>query len=291
MPDFLVTEADRHIASVDPSVDILSIPYEHTSSYRLGSAMGPKAILEASQFVEYFDEELGIETIRHVGINTLHECQLNDKVNQEAMEAIEGYVEDCLQSNNFPVVLGAEHTITLPVFSVLNRKVENLSILQLDAHSDLRQSYEGNRLSHASVMARIRELNPKIAQLGIRALSVEEAQLIETDPNIETVFAHQIQDEHDYSSRLLNHLTENVYITIDADGFDPSIIPGTGTPEPGGLMWYETLKFLRRVFEEKNVVGFDIVECAPRPNEIISEFTLAKLVYKLIGYRYLNKLS
>jgi agmatinase len=288
-PQFLVTAGDDYISSLEPKVIIAPIPYEHTSSYGHGSVNGPRAILEASHFVEYYDEELKLETIRKIGVKTLQELDLRSAVNEEALNLIEQHASNLLKENVFLVTLGGEHTVSYPIFKAMNQKFENLSVLQLDAHSDLRPSYEGNKFSHASVMARIRELGPNIAQLGIRALCKEEAGVIDSDQNIETVFAHDLSSGYHVADRLIDHLSENVYVTIDADGFDPRIIPGTGTPEPGGLEWYPTLNFLRKVFTEKNVVGFDVVECCPRENEIISEFTLAKLVYKLIGYRYLNK--
>lgn len=282
-----IDPADFHDYS-SASVVILPAPYEHTSSYGLGSSKGPQAIIEASHFVEYYDEELDIETIQHLNIFTENEIDFGDLINEGALQKIEEATTRILSDNKFPVVLGGEHTCTLGVFKAIHSNFEDVSILQLDAHADLRKEYEGNKFSHASVMARINEMGVHIAQLGVRALSIEEAQEIEQNERIKTVFGHEV-DTADWADEILSHLTDNVFITIDADGFDPSIIPGTGTPEPGGLQWYPTLRFLRRVFEEKNVVGFDIVECSPREGETISEFNLAKLLYKLLGFRYLNQ--
>jgi agmatinase len=204
------------------------------------------------------------------------------------MELIYEQVKSLIDRGKFTVMLGGEHTCTFPSFKAHHERYKDLSILQLDAHSDLRNSYEGNKWSHASVMARVHERNVRIAQLGIRALCTEEADLIRLSDNIRTVFAFQMHSKLNWEDELLEHLTDKVYLTVDADAFDPSIIPGTGTPEPGGLLWYPTLGFLERLFREKDVVGFDIVECSPRQGEIISEFTLAKLLYKLLGFRYLK---
>ena len=268
---------------------ILPAPYEHTSSYGKGSKDGPEAIINASHFVEFYDEEINDEPFRKHGIHTLTPLDFKHRVDRKAVDLIKSHCAEHIDADKFLVMLGAEHTCTLGAFEAFDERIDNLSVLQLDAHSDLREQYESNPYSHASVMARINERGPKIAQLGIRALCSEEASLIASSPRIETVFAYELSTRTNWQQEIADHLTENVYVTIDADGFDPSIIPGTGTPEPGGLQWYETLTFLKHIFTTKNVVGFDIAECSPRPDEIISEFTLAKLLYKLVGYRYLNQ--
>jgi agmatinase len=288
---FLIDKGEINSSFEKSDVVVLQAGYEHTSSYGRGSANGPKEIINASHYVEYYDEELGLETINETNIHTAKALEFGREVHEEALSRIERKADEIIKSGKFLITLGGEHTISFPIFKAFQNNYPNLSILQLDAHADLRESYEGSRFSHACVMARIRELNPKIAQYGVRALSKIESELIETDKNIQTVYAHNLVQGKVNQDHLLRHLTEDVYVTIDADAFDPSVIPGTGTPEPGGLKWYETLQFLKRVFTEKNVVGFDVVECCPREGENISEFTLAKLVYKLIGYRYLNKFS
>jgi agmatinase len=164
------------------------------------------------------------------------------------------------------------------------KKYNNLTVLQIDAHSDLRSSYHDNIYSHASVMARVHDLKIPLVQIGIRAQCKEEADLIKSSDIIHTFYAHNIRNNSKWVEQALSKLTENVYLTIDADGFDPSIMPAVGTAEPNGLFWVETLHFLKQVFEHRNVVGFDVVECAPIEGSILSEYTLAKLIYRLIGY-------
>ncbi len=262
---------------------IQSAPYEHTSSYIAGSDKGPAAIIEASHYVEFYDELIGAETYKKCGIATLPAIDFTNKVNEAAVDLIEAETTKLLNDNKFVVSFGAEHTVSLGFVKAHLKKYPNLSVLQLDAHSDLRQSYNNNPYSHASVMARVHDLDVNLAQLGIRAQCIEEAQLIQSSPRIETVYAHQLT-EPNWQERLLNHLTDTVYITIDADGFDPSIMPAVGTAEPGGLQWFETLAFLQKVCATKKVIGFDIVECAPIEGSILSEFTLAKLAYRLMGF-------
>lgn len=265
-------------------VVIQSLPYEYTSSYKSGSAAGPQAIIDSSAYVELYDEELDQETYRKVGICTLKPLEFEKKVDEKAVNLITKETRRLLNDDKFVVSLGAEHTVTFGIFRAFQEKFENLSILQIDAHSDLRMEYHGNPYSHASVMARIYETGAKIAQVGIRAQCIEEAELIKSSKSIKTVYAHQLRNNATWQDEILKHLTKDVYITIDADGFDPSVIPNVGTAEPGGMQWYETLEFLKKVASKKNVVGFDVVEVAPQKGSIISEYTLAKLVYRLLGY-------
>ncbi len=280
---------------------IQQVPYEHTSSYLGGSAKGPKAIVDASHFVEFYDEELDRETYKSCGIATLPEIDFKNKVDAEAIELIESETDKLINDGKYVVSIGAEHTVTLGFVKAHAKKYRNLSVLQIDAHSDLRSSYHDNIYSHASVMARIHDLNISLTQIGIRAQCKEEADLIKSSDNIHTFYAHQIRNQKPPKASLAGSgseirnpswmdeaiatLSENVYLTIDADGFDPAVIPAVGTAEPNGLFWVETLMFLQKVFTAKNVVGFDVVECAPIEGQILSEYTLAKLIYRLIGYR------
>lgn len=286
--EFLGIEEEHYKSYEHSRVVIQSVPYEHTSSYVEGSDRGPEEILKASHFVEYYDEELGIETYRTCGINTLKPMSFDGKVDEEAINYIALNTAKHLDRGKFVVSLGAEHTVTYGFFKAFQARYQNLSVLQIDAHSDLRESYLGNPYSHASVMARINESKPEICQVGIRALCKEEAELITQSDNIHTWFAHDIRKQNEWQRSVLELLTDNVYVTIDADGFDPSVIPAVGTPEPNGLYWQETLDLLKEVFQRKNVVGFDIVECAPKEGEVQSQYNLAKLLYRLIGYRTLN---
>ncbi|WP_207427215.1 agmatinase [Pedobacter sp. SYSU D00535] len=278
---------DESIYAYDKSkVVIQQVPYEHTSSYLQGSAKGPEAIVKASAFVECYDEELDAEVVEKVGISTLPPISFEGKVDAEAVALIEENTERLLNDDKFVISLGAEHTVTLGFVKAFIKKYPKLTVLQIDAHSDLRYSYHDNIYSHASVMARVHELGVTICQAGIRAQCKEEAQLIKESENIHTFYAHQIRRNPLWMDEIIAPMSNDVYITIDADGFDPSIIPAVGTAEPNGLFWTETLELLKRVCKERNVVGFDVVECAPIEGSILSEYTLAKLVYKLIGYKF-----
>ncbi len=266
----------------DANYVIQSVPYEHTSSYLQGSANGPAAIINASQFVEFYDEETNTEAFR-AGIATLEPINFNGKADSAAVELIEQLTIKLLNDNKFVVSFGAEHTVTLGFVKAMKTIHSNFSVLQIDAHSDLRDSYNGNKFSHASVMARVHEIEGvRLSQAGIRAQCKEEADLIKSSPKITTAYAYQIRNNPNWINELFDSLEEKVYITIDADGFDPSIMPAVGTAEPNGLFWNETMELLKKVISKKTIIGFDIVECAPIENSILSEYTLAKLAYKII---------
>lgn len=271
-------------------VVVQTVPYEHTSSYILGSAKGPQAMIEASQFVEYYDEELDQETYKNIGgIATLSEIDFDGYVNEEAVALIEKQTRALLDDDKFVVSFGAEHTVTLGFVKAHLSKYPNLSVIQIDAHSDLRESYHNNPYSHASVMARVHDLNVPLVQIGIRAQCIEEARLIQSSANIHTWYAHQLWDNDAWIDAAIDKLTDHVYLTIDADGFDPSVCPAVGTAEPGGLSWIKGCKLFRRLAERKKIVGFDIVEIAPAENNIITEFSMAKMAYKILGYLNINK--
>jgi len=284
--NFLSLSDEKNYAYQSSKVVIQQAPYEYTSSYLEGSAKGPEAIIQASHFVEFYDEELDKEIVNEIGICTIPPTEFGNKVDADAVALIEQETDKLLNDDKFVVSLGAEHTVTYGFVKSFIKKYPDLTVLQLDAHSDLRYSYHDNIYSHASVMARINELGLTICQAGIRAQCIEEAQLIKSSDNIHTFYAHQIRSNPLWMEELIAPMGNDVYITIDADGFDPSIMPAVGTAEPNGLFWTETLDFLKRVFKERNVVGFDIVECAPIEGSILSEYTLAKLAYKLIGYKF-----
>ncbi|MBI1221405.1 MAG: agmatinase [Bacteroidetes bacterium] len=263
---------------------IQSAPYEFTSSYLSGSDKGPAAIVEASHYVEFYDEELDQETFRLGGIATLPALNFTGKTDKAAVDYIVSETAKLLDDDKFVISLGAEHTVTFGFVQAHLKKYPNLSVLQIDAHSDLREVYQGNPYSHASVMARVNDLGVRISQAGIRAQCKEEADLIKISPNIRTAYAHQVRRNPHWIKELVDHLSDEVYITIDADGFDPSIMPAVGTAEPNGLFWEETMELFRTCAAQKKIVGFDIVECAPAEGSILSEFTLAKVLYRLLGY-------
>lgn len=264
---------------------IQQVPYEHTSSYLEGSAKGPSAIVAASHFVEFYDEELDVETYKSCGIATLPPMDFKDAVDGEAIDLIEKQTSRLISDEKYVVSIGAEHTVTLGFVKAHAAKYPDLTVVQIDAHSDLRLAYHDNPYSHASVMARVHELDIPLVQIGIRAQCKEEADLIKSSDNIHTFYAHTIRKNSNWIADAISKTGKNVYLTIDADGFDPAIMPAVGTAEPNGLFWVETLEFLKRLFTEKNVVGFDVVECAPMEGSILSEYTLAKLIYRLIGYQ------
>jgi len=281
--NFLAIE-DASLHSYESSKFVIqSVPYEHTSSYLSGSAKGPEAILSASHFVEFYDEEIDDEAFRKGGIATLDPIDFSGKVDAEAVALIESETDKLINDGKFVVSLGAEHTVTLGFVKSHMKKHGDLTVLQIDAHSDLRQSYHGNPYSHASVMARVHDLGVNLVQIGIRAQCKEEAELIKSSNNIHTFYAHYVRSNPAWMEEALAAMGDQVYLTIDADGFDPSVIPCVGTAEPNGLYWHETLEFLRLVVSRKKVVGFDVVEVAPCEGQILSEYTLAKLVYKIIG--------
>jgi agmatinase len=225
-----------------------------------------------------------METYKHCGIATLEEIQFGDKIDAGAVSLIESETDKIIKDGKFVVSVGAEHTVTNGFVKSHLKKYKDLCVLQIDAHSDLRDSYHGNIYSHASVMARIHEMNVPLTQIGIRAQCKEEADLIKSSDIIHTFYAHQIRKNPDWMDEAIASLGKDVYLTIDADGFDPSVMPCVGTAEPNGLYWDETLTFLSKVIMQKNVVGFDIVEIAPKEGEILTQYNCAKLLYRLIGY-------
>jgi N1-aminopropylagmatine ureohydrolase len=266
-------------------VVILPLPVEFSTSYGKGTAAGPEAILAASAFVELYDEELDLEIWRK-GIHTLPAMEFPDKP-AELMDTITDRVTALLQHDKFIAVLGGEHSISAAVYRAYQDRFDHLSVLQLDAHSDLRLEYENSPYSHAAAMRRIWEQNNKIVQLGVRAQCSEEREFIKQH-KISIYYAHQLIKKG-FSNALIKKLDKNVYLTIDVDFFDPAIMPSTGTPEPGGFCWYETLDFLRRVFQQRNVLGFDVVELSPIPALKHPDFMVAKLISKLIGFHFLEK--
>ncbi len=282
--NFLGLEEEHLYSFENAKYVIQSVPYEYTSSYLEGSAKGPAAIIEASKYVEFYDEELDTETVRTAPIATLEALDFTGKVDKDAVDYICAETEKLLDLGKVVVSLGAEHTVTYGFVQAYAKKYDNLTVLQVDAHSDLRESYHGNIYSHASVMARVKDMGLTLCQAGIRAQCIEEATEIKNNPKIHTFYAHQIRNNSNWVNEIVSNMSENVYITIDADGFDPSIMPAVGTAEPNGLFWNETLDLLRETCKHKNVVGFDIVECAPMEGNILSEYTLAKLAYRIIGY-------
>jgi len=280
---------EGQLAQLDHSkVAIQLLPYEHTSSYHEGSYKGPSSIIEASHYVEFYDEETDTECYKEIGVATLEELDFQGDVDAAAMKRISEQTKSLLDLNKFVVSLGAEHTVTGGIVAAFKEKYPNMCVLQIDAHSDLRAAYQGNPYSHASVMARIHDMGVPMVQIGIRAQCKEEADLRKANPSIQTWYAHQIHQNPNWIQECIEALGEEVYVTIDADGFDPSVAPAVGTAEPGGLSWFQGLDLLKAVAASKNVIGFDIVEIAPREGDTLTEFTMAKLCYKFMSYLHKN---
>lgn len=270
---------EEHYCLQDDSYfEIISIPYERTTSYGKGTSKGPDAIIKASQYVELYDEQFQIEAYKK-GVFTSEPVDVSGTI-ETVFKNIQEKVSRSLKKGKFPVGLGGEHTITFPIYKAFHSFYSDLCILQLDAHSDLRESYEGNIYSHASVMRQIVSLGDPITQVGIRSQCIEESMFIQKK-GIHTFYAHDLIKKG-MNRFILDGMRKNVFITFDLDYFDPSIMPSTGTPEPGGFQWYETIGFLQNVFQQKNVVGFDVVELAPQENITHPDFLAAKLIYKMM---------
>jgi len=285
--NFLAIE--KEFSSLEQSqIAILPIPFEATTSYGKGTKYGPEEILRASAYVEFYDDETEKELCFDKGIATLKPLNFNKLNTKEALALIETNTEKILELGKFLVCLGGEHTITLPVVKLFFKKFPNMSILQFDAHSDLRIEYEDNPYSHACVMARILEFFPseRIVQVGIRALCKEEAELIK-EKSINTYFASKIKQNSygsDWISKVVDSLSEEVYITFDVDFFDPAIMPSTGTPEPEGFNYTQAIEIVRQVVRSgRKVVGFDVVELAPIKNIHHPNLTTARLIYKMLN--------
>ena len=282
---------EPELAHIDHAkVVIQQCPYEYTSSYVKGSAAGPAAIVNASHFVEFYDEELGIETYKVIGgICSLEPLNFTGLVNSDAIDFIEQTTLGLIKKDKYIVSLGAEHTVTAGLVSAFSKTHKNISVLQIDAHSDLRDRYEGNPYSHASVMARIHEMGLPIVQVGVRAQCKEEVDTIKESAHIHTIYAHQMNEDNSWMDQAIDALSDEVYLTIDTDGLDPSIAPAVGTPEPGGLSWSQLCKLIKKLASRKKIISFDIVELAPRKGDILTQYTMAKLCYKILGYLSTNK--
>jgi len=268
------------------NVVVVPIPYEHTTSYGKGTAKAPEAILGASRMVELYDEEVKGEAYRWMGgIATLEPLiQSEAMVDADAVHHIRNAVDEILDREKIVISIGGEHTVALGCVSAFASRYPGMSVLQFDAHSDLRDEYEGNPYSHACVMKRILDGKIDIVQVGIRSQCQEEAHLIEKR-NLATFLMSDMKKQDDWMSQALARLGDPVYITFDCDCLDPALMPAVGTPEPGGMNWDETTAFLRRVMRERRVVGLDLCELAPIPGYDYPQFTAARLLYKVICYQ------
>lgn len=257
-------------------VVLLPVPYDGTSTFVKGADKGPQAIIDASDSIELYDVEEEIEIYKY-GVHTaepVREASSPDKM----VAAVYRRIKSCLEDNKLTGLLGGEHSVSCGAIRAFAEKYSNLTVLQLDAHADLRDEYQGSIYNHACVMRRAQELLP-VVQVGIRSVCLEEKKHI-VEKNM--FYAHHIRLSETWMQEAINRLDENVYLTIDLDCFDPSIIPSTGTPFPGGLSWWQVLDFVSKVNKERNIVGFDIVELCPNPLDKSSDVLAATLTYKII---------
>ncbi len=261
-------------------VIIIPVAYDGTSTWLKGAGKGPAAIIEASANMELYDIETDSEVYKK-GIFTENTIEADTTVT-EIIEAVFETAQYHLEIGKFVVVIGGEHSVSIGSIKAHAESYKGLGVLQLDAHSDLRDEYNGSKYNHACVMARVKELCP-IVQVGIRSMDSSEKQFADEE-NI--FFAKDIHNKSGWIEKVVSRLPKKVYITIDLDVFDPSIMPSTGTPEPGGLPWYDILALCRRVFEKRNVVGFDVVELCPDDKNKAPDFLAAKLIYKLLSYKF-----
>jgi agmatinase len=266
----------------ESGIIIVPVPYDETSTWMKGADKGPDAILHASVNLEFYDVETSSEA--HLkGIHTIAPL-LEKETPQKLVKAVYDNILSLLSDKKFPVIIGGNHTVSIGAIKAFSEFFENLTILQLDAHADLRQVYEGSVFNHACAMARAREFAP-VVQVGIRSMSAEELPFVERD---RIFFSHELYYDKSLYEKALVKLTENVYITIDLDVFDPSIMPSTGTPEPGGPPYYELLHFMKEVIKSRNVVGFDVVELCPSATNKSPDFVAAKIIYQLLSYKFVG---
>ena len=263
-------------------VIIFPVPYEATTTYKTGTKEGPGAIINASKNMELYDEELSFSPFE-VGIHTLHELEPDISHPSKTIEHVADVVLPYVKNNKFAILLGGEHSLSYGMVKAYREKYPKLSVLQIDAHADLRESYQGSEWSHACAMRKVSELCP-VVQIGIRSISEEEAEYIKEKKS--KVFYAKDLSGTAWIKDVVELLSDDVYLTVDMDGLDPSLMPAVGTPEPGGLNWYQILELLKALCGKKNVVGADFVELSPIPGFVAPDFLVGKLVYKLIGYKF-----
>jgi agmatinase len=267
----------------DSRVVILPVPVDRTTSYVPGTRNGPREILQASSHMELWDEEIGAD-VHPVGLFTLPEMELPFGELEPLMDEIRRVAREVLARDKFLVTLGGEHSITPPLVAAAADRHPGVHVLQIDAHADLRDCYMGTRFNHACAMRRSLEY-AAVTQVGIRSMSTEEAAEVST-LNTRVFYDYSMRQDRGWIDRVVDSLADPVYITIDVDGMDPAIMPATGTPEPGGLSWYEILALLRATFARRTVVACDVVELSPIPGLMAPNFLCAKLVYKMLGYKF-----
>ncbi len=288
-PDNFGGLPEEHSGYASSRAVIFPVPLERTTTYETGTRYGPDAILEASRNMELYDEELGVEPYKKIGIATLPAIDTQDGTLEKVLGELHTTEMALLEDGKFPVVLGGEHSLTPPLVAAAAKKFPDLSVLQIDAHADLRESYQGNRASHASAMRRVVEVCPAV-QVGIRSLSAEEAEAA-SRLRTRIYWAKDIVRAplESWVPRTVADLSAHVYLTVDLDGFDPAYVPATGTPEPGGLDWHQVTSLVRAIAAQKRIVAMDVVELLPQRGDHASDFLAAKLVYKILGYVFCRR--
>lgn len=269
---------DKYARLDDAKVILIPVPFDGTSTWQKGSDKGPQAFLAASENMELYDIETRSEVFKK-GIYLAPPVSENTSP-EKMVEAVYKTTKNYLKQEKFVTLFGGEHSISIGSIKAFNETFEELSVVQLDAHADLRPEYEGSSCNHACAMHEASK-NTNLIQVGIRSMDISEMDYLDEN---QTYFADNLYE--DWMEDAIGQMTPNVFISIDLDAFDPSILPSTGTPEPGGLFWYETLEFLKMMFKKKNVVGFDIVELCPNEREKSSDFLAAKLYYKMLSYKF-----
>ncbi len=269
---------DKHARLDDAQVVLIPVPYDGTSSWQKGADKGPDAFLEASENMELYDIETRSEVYRK-GIY-LAPPVTEDSSPDKMVEAVHKTTKNYIKQEKFVTLFGGEHSVSIGAIRAFNESFPELTVVQIDAHADLRPEYEGSPYNHACALHQAsKETN--LVQVGIRSMDVSEVEHMDEN---QVYFAHDLYE--DWMDDAIGQMTPNVYITIDLDAFDPSILPSTGTPEPGGMFYYETLEFIKMMFKKKNVVGFDIVELCPNDIDKSSDFLAAKLYYKMLSYKF-----
>lgn len=267
----------------DSKVVLIPVPYDGTSSWVKGANKGPQAFLEASENMELYDIETQTEVYKK-GIY-LTAPITEDKSPEKMVETVHKIVKNYIKQEKFVTIFGGEHSVTIGNIRAFNECFEDLTVVQIDAHADLRPEYEGSTCNHACAVHEASKTT-NLIQVGIRSMDASEVEYMD---EYQTYFAHELVNDENWIEDAVGQMTSNVFITIDLDAFDPSILPSTGTPEPGGLLWFETLDFLKLIFKKKNVVGFDIMELCPNEIDKSSDFLAAKLYYKMLSYKFKNQ--
>ena len=262
---------------------LIPVPYDGTSTWQKGADKGPQAFLEASENMELYDIETGTEVYQQ-GV-FLADAVTENATPEAMVAAVHQATKKYIKKNKFVTIFGGEHSVSIGTIRAFNEMYPSITVLHIDAHADLRKEYEGSKCNHACAVYEASQTT-NLIQVGIRSMDIMEKTLMDEE---KTYFAHEMAIDDTWVDSAIDQMTDNVFITFDLDAFDPSILPSTGTPEPGGLLWYETLGFLKQVFEEKNVVGFDIVELCPNKKEKSSDFLAAKLYYKMLSYKFMNE--